>query len=176
MRLCQSAPVQHRIVVIRHAKAEADAPTDAQRPLAARGHADARATGAWLADQGITPDRALVSSALRTQETWQELAGGAGWDAEPDVDRSLYSAGAETVLDLLRALPEETGDVVVVGHNPTMATVAQLLDDGSGDPEVGAQLFAGFPTSAVAVFTYDGSWADLAFPCAPLTAFHVGRG
>jgi phosphohistidine phosphatase len=57
-----------------------------------------------------------------------------------------------------------------------MGTVAQLLDDGSGDPDAGTGMFDGFPTSGVALFTYDGAWADLSFPCAALTAFHVGRG
>jgi phosphohistidine phosphatase len=34
----------------------------------------------------------------------------------------------------------------------------------------------GFPTSAVAVFEYDGVWADLDITSARLVAFHVGRG
>jgi phosphohistidine phosphatase len=168
--------VQHRIAVVRHAKAEQPGPTAAQRPLAARGHGDAREAGEWLARQGFTPDKALVSAALRTRETWTALAEGAGWILEPDVEGALYSAGAETVLDLLRSLPEQTGGVLVLGHNPTMATVAQLLDAGEGDPDAGARMLAGFPTSAVALFTYAGEWAELAFPCASLTAFHVGRG
>jgi phosphohistidine phosphatase len=35
---------------------------------------------------------------------------------------------------------------------------------------------SGFPTSAVAVFEYDGAWADLDLTSARLVAFHVGRG
>lgn len=169
--------MQHRIAVIRHAKAEQDGPSDAERPLAHRGHVDAREGGSWLARLGLTPDRALVSAALRARETWESLAAGAGWDLEPELDRSLYSASPETVLDLLRLLPDEVGTVVVVGHNPTAGTLAQLLDDGSGDPAAAREMTAGgYPTCAIAVFAYDGSWADLDFPGASLTAFHVGRG
>jgi phosphohistidine phosphatase len=168
--------VQHRIAVIRHAKAEQDGPSDAERPLAARGHADAREGGGWLAGQGVTPDRALVSAALRARETWESLAGGAGWDVEAELDRSLYSASPETVLDLLRQLPDEVGTVVVVGHNPTMGIVAQLLDDGSGDAAAGQEMTRGdYPTCSIALFSHEGSWAELDFPSASLTAFHVGR-
>ena len=42
-----------------------------------------------------------------------------------------------------------------------MAYLAQLLDDGEGDAEAGNEHGLGFPTSAVAVFAYDGDWADL---------------
>ena len=79
------------------------------------------------------------------------------------------SNGTASVADAVSAL-------VVVGHNPTMAYLAQLLDDGEGDPAVVGELAGGFPTSAVAVFEYDGSWADLAEGSAHLVAFHVGRG
>lgn len=168
--------MQHRIAVIRHAKAEQDGPTDAERPLADRGHDDAREGGRWLADQGFVPDRAIVSAALRARETWESLAEGAGWDVEPELDRSLYSASPETVLDLLRTTPDDVATVVVVGHNPTVGTTAQLLDDGTGDAEAGREMaMGGYPTCSIALFEHDGSWSDLDFPSAALAAFHVGR-
>ena len=39
-----------------------------------------------------------------------------------------------------------------------MASLAALLDDGEGDEEAGNELALGFPTSALAVFAYDGDW------------------
>jgi phosphohistidine phosphatase len=164
-----------RLVVMRHAKAEQAGPTDFDRPLASRGREDAAAAGAWLASQGVTPDHALVSAALRTQQTWESVASGAGWSIEPDLDRGLYAAGPETALDLVRLVPDSVSSLVVIGHNPTMAVLAQLLDDGSGDVAAAAEMVGGFPTSAVAVFSYDGAWADLAEGSAALEAFHVGR-
>jgi phosphohistidine phosphatase len=56
-----------------------------------------------------------------------------------------------------------------------MAHLAQLLDDGEGDAEASTAMASGFPTSAVAVFEYDGAWADLELTSARLVAFHVGR-
>jgi phosphohistidine phosphatase len=161
---------------MRHAKAEQDGPTDFERPLAERGHADAADTGAWLAAQGFVPDHALVSAALRTRETWAAVAAGADWDLDPELDRGLYDASPDAALDLVRLVAGDVSSLLVIGHNPTMAVLAQLLDDGDGDDDAGAQLVSGFPTSAVAVFEYDGSWADLAEGSARLVGFHVGRG
>ncbi len=160
---------------MRHAKAEQDGPTDVERPLAERGRRDARAAGAWLASQGFSPDHALVSAALRTRETWEAVASGAGWKLEPDLDRGLYAAGPESALDLVRLAPSEAESLIVIGHNPTVAVLAQVLDDGSGDPAVAGEMIGGFPTASVAVLTYDGSWADLGEGTARLDAFHVGR-
>ncbi|MDO9494777.1 MAG: histidine phosphatase family protein [Nocardioides sp.] len=170
-------PAAHRtVVVMRHAKAEQVGPTDFERALSRRGHADGAAAGVWLARLGVDPDHALVSAALRTRETWGAVAGGASWSLDPTLDEGLYSAGPETALDLVRALDPAVTSVVVVGHNPTMAYLASMLDDGEGDPEAGNELATGFPTSALAVFAYDGAWADLDSASARLTAFHVARG
>lgn len=160
---------------MRHAKAEQDGPTDFERPLAARGHQDAAEAGTWLASIGVAPDHALVSAALRTQETWASVCAGAGWSLAPDLDRGLYAAGPETAIDLIRLVPAEAGCVIVVGHNPTVAYLAQMLDDGTGDPEATTAMAGDFPTSAVAVYAYDGSWDRLGVGDARLEAFHVGR-
>lgn len=166
-----------RLVIVRHAEAEQAAATDADRALAPSGHDDARAGGAWLASQDLVPHHAVVSAARRAQETWAALAAGAGWELEAEVSRPLYSAEPETALDLLREVPHEAAAVVVVGHNPTMAYLANLVDDGSGDEEAGAELTTGgFPTCSIAVFEYDGAWSDLDVTSARLLAFHVGRG
>ena len=162
--------------MMRHAKAEQAGPTDFDRPLADRGRRDAAAVGVWLSETGFEPEYALVSAALRTRETWESVAAGAEWDLDPDLDRSLYAAGTEAALDLVREMADDIDRLLVIGHNPTMASLAQLLDDGDADPEIADQLFSGYPTSAMAVFEYDGSWADLAEGEARLVAFHVGRG
>ncbi|MBZ5739950.1 SixA phosphatase family protein [Nocardioides mangrovi] len=165
-----------RLVVMRHSKAEQDGPTDFERPLADRGLRDAADAGAWLANTGFVPDHALVSAALRTRETWASLAGGASWTLEPDFDRGLYAAGPETAIDLIRLVPDEVDSLLVIGHNPTMAYLAQLLDSGDGPSGAGDALEGDFPTSALAVFGYDGAWADLTTGSADLVASYVGRG
>ena len=164
-----------RLVVVRHAKAEASAPSDHERALAARGHDDAAKAGRWLRQQGIVADAALVSDALRTRETWLELAAGAEWDVEPDFSAALYAAGSDSAFDLIRETPEEARTLVVLGHNPTMAFLAELIDDGEGDDDAITGLVSrGFPTSALVVFDVSGSWAELGAGSGTVRLFHVG--
>jgi phosphohistidine phosphatase len=167
---------RRRIAVIRHGKAEQAGRTDFERELSARGRHDSADAGAWLAREGFVADHALVSAAHRAVGTWRCVAEGADWELEPTLSQGLYSAGPESALDLVRESPADAAAVVVVGHNPTMAYLASLLDDGDGDQEVASAMLAGYPTSAVAVFEYDGEWVDLDEGGARLVGFHVGRG
>ncbi|MBV6726675.1 SixA phosphatase family protein [Nocardioides daeguensis] len=165
---------QRLLVVVRHAKAEQFAASDVERVLSPRGRDDGRALGRWLADEGITPDVAYVSYAARTRETWDVVAAGAGWGLAPQIDGNLYGTDEEGVLELVRSTPEHASSVVVVGHNPTMAMLVQLLDDGEGEASGSVEL-GSFPTSAAAVFEVAGAWDDVAPMGGRLRACHVGR-
>ena len=165
-----------RLVLMRHAKAVDVAATDASRPLSDRGRRDAAAAGGWLAAQGVRPDHALVSSAVRTRETWEQVAAAAGWDLEPVLDQGLYEAGTDSVLDLVRLVDPGVATLVVVGHNPTTGSLAELLDDGEGDPDAVTGLLTGYPTAAVTVYAVAPAWADLAERSATVLAHHVPRG
>lgn len=170
------ATADRSLVVMRHAKAAATAPSDHERPLAERGTQDAVDAGRWLAGEGVRPDHVLVSDALRARQTWEALAEGAGWDLAPEWSAGLYAAGPEAALDLIREVPASAGCLLVIGHNPTAAYLAELLDDGNGDVEAGTSLVTGgFPTCAVAVFSFAGEWADLAPTSASLRRYYVGR-
>lgn len=167
------------LVVMRHGKAEQSGPSDYERPLAPRGHLDSAAVGAWLARRDLVPDHVLVSGALRTRETWEHVRRGAdeAWAGlEATFDRGLYAADVDTALDLVRQVDDSHESVLVIGHNPTVAYLAQLLDDGEGDADAADGLALGFPTSATAVLACDSSWGDLAPGSARLVAHHVGRG
>lgn len=166
------------LVIMRHAKAEASAPTDHDRELSERGHADASDAGRWLAEQGFTPEYALVSAAARTTETWEDVATAGGWDLSvAEYDEGLYTASTDAALDLIREIDDGISSLIVIGHNPTISYLVQLLDDGDGDEEAGNQIaIGGHPTAGAAIFAYDGEWAGLEEGAATLRAFHVGRG
>ncbi len=164
------------MVVMRHAKAEQVGASDKGRELTERGRADATEAGAWLAARGFVPDHVLVSSSERTRQTWDAVAEAADWSVEPDFETALYAAGPDAALDLLRLVPASARSVLVIGHNPTVGVLAQLLSDGSGDESAILEMTGGYPTCALTVFEYDGAWADLADGSARVAAFHVGRG
>lgn len=160
---------------MRHAKAEPGGETDATRELAQRGYDDAVEAGRWLADSGFVPDAALVSAAHRTATTWLAVAEGGSFEVEASYSESLYAAGPETALDLIRETSEDVSSLVVIGHNPTMAYLAQLLDDGTGDEDAGREMAVGFPTGALARFEVPGRWRELDLASARLVGYHVGR-
>ena len=163
-----------RLVVMRHAKAEPVAATDHARRLASRGRHDAEEAGRWARAEGVLPDHAFVSTAARAHETWSAFRVGAGLDVEAELDGGLYAAGPDSAMEVLRSAPADATTVMVVGHNPTMAHLVHLLDDGSADPTAFAALSAGFPTAAVAVLEISGRWSQLDVAAARITAFHVG--
>lgn len=170
---------RHRLVLVRHAQAATFAATDHARALTERGRRDARALGRWLAGtlgDDAAPGAAVVSDAARARETWELVAATAGWEVAVEPQRAVYEAGPAALLDLVRVVGEEVRTVVVVGHNPTVGVLVQLLDDGTGDPEAVTATAAGHPTAGAAVVEVPGAWAELAEAAAVLRAFHVGRG
>jgi phosphohistidine phosphatase len=163
-----------QLVVMRHARAEPGGESDFERELAQAGWDDAVEAGRWLADSGFAPATALVSAARRAAATWLALAEGGSFGADAAYSDSLYAAGPETALDLVRETSDDHGSLVVVGHNPTIAYLAQLLDDGSGDAEAAREMAVGFPAGALAWFETEGTWGELDLAGARLVGFHVG--
>lgn len=164
-----------RLLVMRHAKAEAVAATDHARRLTGRGRDDATDAGRWARSAGVVPDHVLVSDATRAVETWAAFRAGAELTVEAEVVAGLYPAGTDAAMEILRAAPADVSTLMVVGHNPTMAHLVHLLDDGRADPDAFRALGGDFPTSAVAVLEVDGEWAGLDIAGARIADFHVGR-
>jgi len=162
-----------RLVVMRHAKAEAWASSDHVRRLTDRGLRDAAEVGRWARTADVVPDHAFVSTAARAHETWSAFREAADLDVEAELDAGLYSAGPDSALEILRTAPAQARTVMVVGHNPTMAHLVHLLDDGRGEPAALAEISTGFPTSAVAVLEIEGEWGDLDVAAGRIVAVHV---
>lgn len=165
-----------RLVLVRHAKAAAKGRSDAERALAARGRVDAPAVGRWLADQGVVPDRAVVSPARRAVQTWELAAAALRPAPETLLDDRLYANSVDDLLAVLRDTPPAVGVVALVGHNPSVEQLALALDDGTGDAGARDELSEKYPTSGVAVFSVTADWASVAPGAGTLVAFAVPRG
>jgi len=143
-----------RLILLRHGKAEGRAPSgeDFDRALTARGHANARRTGQRLAELGIGIELALVSSAVRAKETWDEA--GLAFPNTPVEHRDeLYHADPGALAEA--AVEAGAASVVLVGHNPGMHALAfGLAQRGSAEPEAERVLREGFPTASAAVFRF----------------------
>jgi phosphohistidine phosphatase len=160
-----------RLIVMRHAKAEPFASTDHARALNRRGQAEALAAGEQLRGDGILPDCAFVSSATRTLQTWQAVAAACEVEVPARISDGLYDADPDEVLEALRAAPADAQVVIFIGHNPTAAYVAQLLDDGEGLEPAANGLARGFPPAAFAGFEVSAPWSELAASSGRLVTF-----
>jgi phosphohistidine phosphatase len=176
--------VTRRLVVLRHAKSSyPSGVVDHERPLGARGVVDARAAGAWIRDHVGLPDRVIVSSALRTRQTWilasAEMgfpaSDGAGGADQLTVEPRVYEAWVPTLIDVLRELPDEVTTALLVGHNPGCENLVHDLARDS-DPAAAAALALKYPTSGIAVLDLEGDWASLGPRTARLVEFAVPRG
>ncbi|MFC5379625.1 SixA phosphatase family protein [Aquipuribacter nitratireducens] len=151
-----------RLLVVRHAKAAyPDGVVDHDRPLTERGERDAAAVGRWMATERFVPDVVLTSDAVRALGTWELVAPELGVEPEVHVERRLYNADADTVLDLVRTHGGDAHTVAVFGHEPGLSTLARTLaDPETSDPQELAGLSDRFPTAGVVVMRTRSAWVD----------------
>ena len=164
----------HTVYLLRHAKSDWSDQTlpDHARPLAPRGRRDAQRIAKHLRRRGIEPTLVLCSSAARTRETL-DLVGPALGAAPAQIEDGLYAAAPDELLERLRALPEQSASVLVIGHNPGLHELALVLATPS---RTRGRLEAKFPTAALATLAVThATWAELAAGGADLTAFVVPK-
>ena len=154
-----------RLIVMRHAKSSWDDPSleDVDRPLNPRGRLAAVLMGAWLAEQGLVPDHALLSPARRVQETWERVQFGADRDVDATTHAHLYAAEPADALLTLGAAPEAAETVLMLGHEPGAPAFLRRMCDVDARADF-SRAFEKFPTAAVAVLELpDGPWAKTEF-------------
>jgi phosphohistidine phosphatase len=146
------------ILVLRHAKSDwTTGAADFDRPLTARGRRGARQAGAVLRNYDI--DLVWCSGARRTRETWELAQAGGAHTRELDVRRSFYGVWADSLLSELTLLDESVSQLLIVNHQPT---VGDLVDALAQPSELADQVAYHFPTAALAVLVWDGTWSALA--------------
>ena len=162
------------LYLLRHAKSSWADPalSDHERPLAPRGRRDAKRIATHLLELGIAPELVLCSTAVRTRETL-ELLRPALDAATVELEAALYAAWAETLLERLRAVPDERRSVMLIGHNPGLEDLALML--ASAGPERD-RVEEKFPTAALATLrTPTASWKELSPGGAVLAAYVVPK-
>lgn len=147
-----------RLILIRHAKSSWDDfdLEDHDRPLNERGQIGADAIGVWMAEQGFSPDVALISSAARTIETWDRIQTKKSGETTVNIRETLYHSSPDRILMELQKANGNT--VAIVAHNPGIAAFA----DGIVDVAPSHSRFGAYPTGATLVvdFPFD-TWAKV---------------
>ncbi|HVY66672.1 MAG TPA: histidine phosphatase family protein [Gammaproteobacteria bacterium] len=146
-----------RLILVRHAKSSwsNDALADFERPLSARGERDAPRMGARLRNRGLRPDLILASPATRAQRTAQLVAHALECPADAiRLEPALYLATPAEILTVIGTQAAAVDQLLVVGHNPGMTELVNLLL-----PTLG---LANLPTAGVVVIDCaTPRWSDV---------------
>jgi phosphohistidine phosphatase len=144
------------IYIVRHAKSswdKIDLP-DQKRPLMEKGKKRTKKVISYLEDKQIRIDNIISSPAVRAYETAKILAQGLNYPADAiKIDPQLYHAEGEWILEHFRELPNRFDSVMVVGHNPSLTDLANLLLKSP---------IENLPTSGVVCISFDAdNWKDV---------------
>jgi len=100
---------------------------DINRPLNKHGQHMASMVGKLLIEKELVPQLIISSSAVRARQTAELVAAGAGYTGEIQYLSSLYMAEPSAYLGVLSATSDEYERVLVVGHNPGLEALLQIL-------------------------------------------------
>jgi phosphohistidine phosphatase len=152
-----------RLAVLRHAKSSWDEPDldDFNRPLNERGWKSARRMGRELKHRDMRFDLVLASTAARVRETIDGLQEKYEFAGPIRFEQKIYMANEETLLSLVRGLPEKAHAPLLVGHNPGLE---RLLVELTHDDDDGLRhrVATKYPTAALAIVELPAHrWVDV---------------
>ena len=142
------------LMLMRHAKSDWHSHTaDIDRPLNERGRQDALRMGEYLKQRNLVPDKMIISSAQRTQETASLLLDNLPF-SEQDiiVDEALYLADSETLLETIELYASDNQRLLILAHNPSMDYLVSYLASTPPPLSDSGKLMT---TCAAAVFSID---------------------
>ena len=142
------------LLILRHAKSswKNEKLKDFDRPLKHRGEESAKVIGKVLMMAELVPQVILSSPAQRAKQTAELVAEESKFKGELKFVKSYYMGEPEDYITALNELPDEIERVMIVGHNPGLEALLQLLD-GKVDS---------LPTGSLAYLVLDiKHWAEL---------------
>lgn len=170
----RGSPAGRTLILLRHGKsAYPQGVPDHERPLAARGLAQAELAGGWICRNLPGIDRVICSTSTRTRQTLAATGLSAG--VPISFTDAVYEAYPEELAELLTSLAPDDRTVLLVGHGPGIPALAEQLAGRGSDSTALDGVRKKFPTSAIAVVAVDGTWASLEKGGTRLTDFVVPR-
>jgi phosphohistidine phosphatase len=114
---------------MRHAKSSWGDPSlaDFERPLNERGRKAAPLVGRFMRKQRLRPDLVLSSPAERARQTAALVIEAAGLKAPLRYDERIYEATPSRLAEVVSQVEEAVGELLLVGHNPGLAGLLELL-------------------------------------------------
>ena len=149
------------LLLLRHAKSswQSEGQRDFERPLNERGLKAAPLVGGYLRKERVGVDLVLASPAERARHTATLFVEAAQLAARVRYDERIYEASVERLLEIVSQVGDEANAVLLVGHNPGMTNLLELL---TGVAEH-------MPTAALAKVTLDiEKWSKACAGCGQL--------
>ncbi len=159
------------ITLIRHAKSSWKFPEldDHDRPLNKRGKRDRFKMADYLAQQAWTIEMVYSSTAKRALDYAQTLSQVASLPLAAKSD--LYTFSAERLLSFIESIDESLKDVALVGHNPAITSLTNILTN-----QVSEQLIDNVPTAAMARIELPiSSWRKISDGGGKLGVFQIPK-
>ena len=117
------------LLILRHAKSSWKHPdlSDHGRPLNKRGKRDAPKIGYLLKEKDLVPDLIISSTAVRAERTAKMVAKASKYKGNVTLSDSLYAAGPDAYIDVIRNLQDKYNTVLVIGHKPGLEELVKIL-------------------------------------------------
>ena len=159
-------------MLLRHAKSDwPDGVDDHDRPLAKRGRKACALMGRYMADEGLVPDLAVVSTARRARETWRLASPAFARDIVQHDEPRLYEASAGAILDVIGETEPGIGALLLVGHNPGLHDLALQLIGKASRSDL-KRLRQKYPTAGLVVIDLRiGLWSEISAGLGSLERF-----
>lgn len=146
------------LFLTRHAKSSWNNPglADIDRPLNERGKKAAPFMGKLIVDKGEKPELLISSPANRALSTARAFGEVMGL-VENDiiVNRAIYSAGAQQLLELVQNQDDLHKSIMLFGHNPTFTSFVNML--------TGSNIMNVVTCGVVRIDFEYSSWIDIDF-------------
>jgi phosphohistidine phosphatase len=117
------------LILMRHAKSSWKDHNldDSERPLKKRGKKDAEYIGKRLVDKELIPQKIFSSPAKRARRTAEIILGETKVDVPLELVDQFYMAEVPIFYDFIKSLPDDLERVMIIGHNPGLESLVQVL-------------------------------------------------
>ena len=152
------------LYLLRHAKADRSNPaiSDYDRPLSDRGTATARSVGRTMRARGWLPQMVLCSAARRAVETWEAVEPELAASPSSINLRELYLAPPTRLLSILHHQPKSVAAILLIGHNPGIASLVNALAGPKSATPAIARLGSGYPTATLGLVSLAiDAWTEI---------------
>ncbi len=142
-----------QLLLMRHAKSDwAVGTSDIARPLNERGIKAAPFMGEFIRNQNLLPDAVYSSPAVRAKTTAEMFCKSSGFSNGFSLLESFYFGSQDSIVDIVKNIPDEYQRVLLVGHNPTWSDLVAYF----------CGVYSDMTTASVAVLNLkSGTWKNI---------------